>query len=301
MKFVLEKPKLLALVGFLMFYSLPSQAATINVACPGQSLQAAVDGAQPGDTIQVSGTCTENIVVRNEKQRLAISGFATINGPDASLPTINVRGKGILIQGLVITGGKSGVHVNRGSNAVIHSNTIDSSDYGIQLDQQSFAVVTNNTISGNVYGVFVDESSTVRVGYNLETDTSASPNNIISNSVGIVIKGNSNAKIAGNTISGNSLLGIAIVEQSHAVIGGNNIGNNGFNGIEANLNSSADLAAPALAGGPSFLSTVNNSNAGNNGSFGVACGNGGYVRGLIGSLSGIDGPKTVSAPCQDLL
>ncbi len=239
MKFV-PKPGLLALVGYFMFCSLPLEAATHTVACPGQSLQAKLDDpiVIPGDTIQVSGTCSENVLVRNEKQRITIQGTGvspTISGPDASLPTINVRGKGILIQGFSITGGSSGIHVNRGSNAVINGNTIDSSAFGIQVDQQSFAVITNNTISGNVNGIFVDESSTVRVGYNLDTDTSASPNSITTNNYGIVVKGNSNAKIAGNTISGNSVNGITILEQSHAVIGGNNIGNNGGNGIEVNL------------------------------------------------------------------
>ena len=304
MKFVLEKPKLLALVGFLMFYSLPSQAATINVACPGQSLQAAVDVAQPGDTIQVSGACTENVLVRNEKQRLAIQGIGfipNILGPDANLPTINVRGKGILIQGLVVTGGKSGIHVNRGANAVIDGNAIIETTYGILVDQQSFAVITNNTISDNTVGIYVDESSTIRVGYNLDTDTSAGPNNITTNDLGILVKGNSNAKIAGNTISGNGTDGTYIAEQSHAVIGGNNIGNNGDNGIEIDLNSSADVATSVYSRGPSFLSTVNNSNAGNNGGRGVVCVAGGYVRGLIGSLNGASGQIFVGAPCQNLL
>ncbi len=56
-----------------------------------------------------------------------------------------------------------------------------------------------------------------------------------------------------------------------------------------------------LGGGPSFLSTINNSNAGNNGNFGVACAIGGYVSGLIGSLSGGIAPKAIDAPCQDFL
>ena len=101
-----------------------SHAATINVACPGASLQAAVDSGQPGDIIEVTGTCSENVLVRNEKQRLTLDGggTATINGPSSSSPTLNVRGKGILIQGFTITGGSDGVDVNRGSNAVINNN-----------------------------------------------------------------------------------------------------------------------------------------------------------------------------------
>jgi parallel beta-helix repeat protein len=300
MMFVLEKPKLLALVGFLMFYSLPSQAATINVACPGQSLQTALEGAQPGDTIQVSGTCTENVLVRNEKQRIAIQGTGvnpTINGPDTSQPTINVRGKGIVIQGFIIGGGRSGIHVNRGSNAVIDGNDIDSSLFGIQVDQQSFAVITGNTITGNSVGIHVDESSTVRVGYNLATDISASPNTITQNNYGIWIDGNSNAKIAGNTISGSANEGILLRQQAHAIIAGNNIGNNNT-GIRIEQKSSVDLSDTFA--GPLFLDSPNNSNAGNNFFVGLICNpNGGYASGPLGSLTGNSAQKSITSPCMD--
>jgi parallel beta-helix repeat protein len=306
MKRVLN-PGLAALVGCLMLYGLPSEAATVSVNCPGQSLQATVDAAEPGDVIQVSGTCNENILITNEKQRISIQGAAggEVHGPSNSLPTINVRGKGILIQGLDITGGRSGIHVNRGSNAVIDDNEINSNESGIRVDQESFAVIINNNINGNTFGILVDESSTVRVGYNLDTDTSASPNVVTGNGTGIRIQGSSNAKIAGNRFSSNTGSGVVVLEQSYANIGGNNIGNNGVSGIDVRRNSSVDLAN--AVGGPSFLGTLNNSNAGINGfvlpqsSFGVSCQQGGYVAGFIGTLSGFSGAKSIIAPCQDLL
>ena len=299
-----------ALVGYLLFSVLPLQAATIFVNCPGQSLQPAVDAAQPGDEIRVSGTCNENILVRNEKQRVTIRGGlfgGEVHGPDTSLPTITIRGKGISINALTITGGKSGVHVNRGSNAVIDGNGITTDLFlggaGIQVDQQSFAVITNSTISGYDFGVFVDGSSTVRIGYNQDTDLVASPNTITGNGVAILIQGSSDATIAGNTISSNNE-GIFVRQQSHAIISGNNIGNNSFDAIRVVLNSGVDLASGRILG-PSFLDTVNNSNAGDNGvvsAFGVSCAfGGGYVSGHIGTLSGVSGVKNIVAPCQDLL
>lgn len=39
------------------------EAAVTSVTCPGDSLQAAVTAAGPGDTITVTGTCTEAVVV----------------------------------------------------------------------------------------------------------------------------------------------------------------------------------------------------------------------------------------------
>lgn len=54
--------------------------------------------AMSGQTILVSGTCNENILIRNEKQRITIDGAgggigtrATINGGTGS-PVFNVRG-----------------------------------------------------------------------------------------------------------------------------------------------------------------------------------------------------------------
>ncbi|HTN69941.1 MAG TPA: hypothetical protein VMO00_02520 [Methylomirabilota bacterium] len=81
-------------------------ATIFNVNCSVQTLQAAVDSAQPGDTINVTSVCNENVLVRNEKQRILLDGgnVATINGLDFSSPTFNVRGVTINSAGS-ITGG----------------------------------------------------------------------------------------------------------------------------------------------------------------------------------------------------
>src|SRR5512132_2828980 len=78
----------------------PVYGATVPVICPTGSLQNAINNAQPGDVIQVSGTCNENILIRNEKQRITIDGggTATINAPGSASPALNIRGKGVLLQ-----------------------------------------------------------------------------------------------------------------------------------------------------------------------------------------------------------
>ena len=73
-------------------------AGTLTVNCPVDSLQAAVDLALPGDTIQVTGTCTESVLIRNEQMRIALDGqnVATIS-PASGYAAFTVRGKGITI------------------------------------------------------------------------------------------------------------------------------------------------------------------------------------------------------------
>jgi len=136
------------LVGFLLLAG--RVEAQVNVNCPGDSLQAAITAAAPGTTINVSGTCNENILIQNDRVRVFIFGPATIDGPDASKATFDVRGKAILIQNLTITGGRDGIHVHRSANAVISGNTIDSTgNNGINVSELGFAVIINNTIQNN--------------------------------------------------------------------------------------------------------------------------------------------------------
>ncbi len=70
--------------------------------------------------------------------------------------------------------------VNRGSNAVINNNIVQNTGgNGVVVDELAFAVLTNNTIQNNPgAGVFVSENSTARIGFNSDSETTASPNTI---------------------------------------------------------------------------------------------------------------------------
>ena len=286
----------LVFVLFLYLLSPLAQAATIPVSCPGASLQAAVNLAAPGDSISVSGTCNENILVRNEKQRIAIDGggTATINGPSSATPTINVRGKGITIQGLNITGGSNGIEVNRGSNAVINNNIVHATGgAGVVVYELAFAVITNNTIQDNPEdGIMISESSASRIGFNNETDIVASANTIQSNNGrGISLFNNSSARIVGNTISGNAATGILVRGDSHADIAGNQINGNGGDGITVIDNSSVSLGETA----GSTIFDLPNSTSLKNAGFGFSCSRGCVASGVLGTLNG-----TIAATTFDL-
>ena len=304
----MNQPKLKSIIfvaGLALFLSPITEAATINVACPGPSLQAAVDSATAGDIIQVTGICSQNILIRNEKQRITIDGGggvngvggATVSGPSASSPVFNVRGKGILIQGLIITGGSRGVHVNRGSNAVINNNEIHTTpNDGILVNQLAFAVITNNNIHNNAtHGIRVTETSIARIGFNQGTDTAASPNTIQSNGGRGIHISHSNARIVGNTISGNADDGIQVFKLSQADIAGNTINGNGGDGIVVGQNSGVNLGNDTVV---DFFDDPNSTTV-NNAGFGLRCFIGAYADGVLGTLNGGSGATSFGASCID--
>lgn len=276
-------------------------AGILSINCPTASLQDAVQAALPGDTISISGICNENPIIRNEKQRILLDGGGSgvLNGANSALPALNVRGKGIAIQGLTITGGSDGIHVNRGSNAVVNNNTIQNTHgNGVVIDELTFAVITNNLIQNNPgAGVFVTEASTARIGFNSDADTSAAANTIQSNSLGgIVISNRSSARIVGNTISANAGAGVSVSHDSQADIASNTVNGNSGDGIHVMDNSAVQIGEET---GSSIFESANGGSS--NTGVGIRCIDGGVVSGRQGSLVGNAGVSLFDANCVSSL
>src|SRR4030095_15991045 len=117
----------LALTSIFFIFSAPARAAVINVNCPADNLQTALDNAQPGDTLSITVTCNGSFLVRNDKVRVFIDGnnfAATING-GATGTALDIRGKAISVTKITVTGGNNAIVVQRGSNAVIDDVTVE--------------------------------------------------------------------------------------------------------------------------------------------------------------------------------
>lgn len=269
------------------------------VNCPTDSLQTAINLAPAGTTILVSGTCSENILIRNEKQRLTIDGQGTavVSAPSTASPAFNVRGKGILIARLTITGGGVGVHINRGSNAVLQNNVIqNSTSVGVIVEQLSFAVLTGNTIQNHPdAGIFVGENATARLGFNADSDVAASANTIQANGIGIAVARGGSARIVGNIIQNNLDDGVQISRDSHVDLASNDISGNVGDGIEVAQNAVVQLGEDS---GTGIFETANASGNANTG-FGLRCRSGGMVDGRRGSLTGGLGNSSFDASCVD--
>ncbi len=288
-----------AMLGsFLMVAS--SGAATFQLVCGQQrTITEALRRLPPGDTLFVSGACNENVLIPEQVVNITLDGqgTATINGPDASSPTINVRGNGITIRNFAsITGGETGIIVTRGGTATIDRNIIQNTgNNGIIVSLSSSARIINNTIQGNpANGILISEGSSARIGFVMTDDTEASPNVIQKNGEnGIIVTGTSNARIVGNTISGNTENGILVNRVSHGDVSSNTIDSNGGDGVFVLRNSGVNLGEDTGSG---ILDSPNTTNV-NNAGFGIRCVINSYGDGRIGTLNGASGAVSFAANC----
>jgi len=293
-----------SLISFAaLFWMLSSvgEAATIQVDCSSASLQAAIDKAKPGDTLVVSGTCKENLVIHEEVARITLDGQgkATIDGPDAGKRTIEVRGRGITIKGFTVTGGSSGINVTVGGQAVIDGNTVQgAAGSGILVTRTSHSWIVNNTVQNNGrHGIVIGGSSYAFVGLLSPSDKTASPNIVQNNGRnGIALAYSSAARIVGNTIRNNKRAGISVSRASQADISNNTIDGNGRNGIMIQ-NSNVRLARRR----GSRVTQLPNSTTSKNSGAGLWCSGNSSVNGRLGSLKGEEEVKDIDPSCVDSL
>ena len=289
------------------FFALSAPAWAVNVNCPADSLQSALDNANPGDTIVVSGTCTGNFLVRNDKVRVFIQSTGLVNavcvGPTATIDggasgtALDIRGKGISVTCMIITGGNNngGIVVQRGSNAVLDQNIVQNvNGVGITVALSASGVITNNEIKNNALaGIQVIENSSARIGWNNSISGSAGPNDIHNNGFGIWLLGASSASIVGNTIHNNLLEGIVVSRGAQADVSNNAIDGNGGSGIWVSGNSAVSLTnTTGIFSGPGNTTTTNNHD------FGMRCSAGGNVKGSIGTLNGVIGQTSIDSSCH---
>jgi parallel beta-helix repeat protein len=289
--------------GLLWLLTSPAQAATVKLTCSAKdTIGNAVKKLKPGDTLLVSGTCNENLEIPFEASRITLDGQgkATISGPDSSTPTITIRGRGITIKGFSITGGREGIQVPGGGEALIDGNTIQGvGRFGIQVNRQSSAVIVNNTVRNNTgNGISIGGSSYVLVGIRTGLDKTTSPNTIENNGgAGITVGRSSSARIVGNTIRNNKGHGVLITRASQADVSNSTIEGNAGNGIDLSQNSAVSLGVGTGTG----IFDLANTTASNNGGVGIRCSKNSSVDGRTGTLNGNNGAKDFDNSCVDSL
>ena len=275
-------------------------------------------GLNRGDTLQVRGTCNANLTIQEGVNDITLEGQegASFIGPDSDRDVIRVEGRGIIIKGLNISGGRDGIHVHRGGVSHrygeygIEKNVIHNvGRHGVAVHANSSARILNNTISNAKWGIYVFENSSMRIGvlYLQETPDPEGSNLIKLNSEGGIRVGRSStAHIVGATIQQNGGNGVHVRKGSHAELYNNTIEDNLGNGIQVNnstigahfneINGNGGDAVRIRKNGHATLGDNTTTN-GTNGGYAVNCKIGGAVDGNVAGLTGAQGQLHITDGC----
>ncbi|MCD4811279.1 right-handed parallel beta-helix repeat-containing protein [bacterium] len=187
------------------------------------SIQAAVDAASEGDTIEVrSGTYVENVDVR---KRLTLRGEGVVAVQAANLNdhVFDVTSNWVNISGVNAYGatasGNAGIYVGSGiAHSSISNCAASNNYYGIYLDRSNNNILVGNTANDNNYGIYLYYSSN-----NTLTDNNVS----LKNGYGIRLSQSNNNALT-NNIANDCWYGIQVSYSSNNMLNNNMCSNNTY-------------------------------------------------------------------------
>lgn len=147
--------------------------ATHTVDCnAGETIQNKIGEAQPGDTIMITGTCNEAVVVNKDDITLDGGGSAVIDGAGVDLWAVDVTGRQkVTIQGLTVQNGhEAGIMITESSAVWMQDVTVrnsrrhkdyDGGGFGIFIGHSSSVVLTGAIVADDNadHGIMVWQSS----------------------------------------------------------------------------------------------------------------------------------------------
>ena len=209
--------------AMFVFVSVGCASATTIYVGPGDSIQDAVDGANPDDMIIVrDGTYTENVDVTVDNLTIrSENGSATciVQAADPNDHVFEVTADYVNISGFTVKGanggGKAGLYLSKAHYCNISSNVASNNWYGISLSYSSNNIIENNNANSNKFhGIHLTQSS----------NNIIKSNNMNSNSqYGNHLWFSSNNIIENNNANSNVFCGIYLSHSSSNVIKNNNI------------------------------------------------------------------------------
>ena len=142
------------------------------VDCSSGTIAAVMSDAQPGDTIRITGTCNETVVVDKDGITLDGGESAVIDGAAADAAVILVKGhRNVTIKGLTVRNGLIGIHADGGAAVGLENVTARNNNRGadgrdgdgirITASVASFAASIRST-NNDGDGIDVFHASSVR-------------------------------------------------------------------------------------------------------------------------------------------
>jgi hypothetical protein len=264
-----------AVVAFLLLVAIwvaspLAQAANVTVNCDKkEKIHKAVKlladtNPQGPNTVHVSGTCRENILIQSMDRLTLITknGASITDRSNGSLAVVDIEdSRSVTVQGFTINGGGAGLNCGSASVCYLKGNTIqDGAGTGVGVGGSSCAflesnVIQNNGASGSTVsdGSQMFSSNDVFQGNPAEgVDVrsayfSASNSSFLNNAVG-VRAGASTVQLSGGMITGSGEDGMILRGNSSAGFFGPTITGNGGNGVHLEDGSFAGFIAADITG-----------------------------------------------------
>ena len=246
------------MIGCLTLVSPPSAVANTHLVHPGDSIQAAVDAASPGDTIMVrAGTYRESVKIQTDGLTLQAKGRVTLkplkygDGQcylpghvagfcvvpvdfDASVGTYTRRVRDVAITGFRIVGFDDGVFGFGTENLnVSHVVAIDNQDYGVASFDGIGTRFTRNATSGS-------RDAGIYVGDSVDANAAVANNRSWNNALGILVRHSHKVVLSHNEVWGNCL-GVFLLSDIEA-------GGSGYITVQHNRVSANNNVCPNFEG-----------------------------------------------------
>ena len=269
--------QVLCSIALVLLASQVSPAWAKKVKCDkGESLQEAIDEASEGDEIKVKGTCNESIVFDSTRHLITLTGKpgASIVSPDPSQAAISILGaRNIIVTGLTLTGGVTGVGIVNGS-ARLSNNSISASGIGVWILNNARGVLQDNIISDAATGIDLLSSASAFIS-----------NTTLQNigNIGLAARLGSAFRAFRLTVNGSTSRGVDVSENSSGTISRLNISLDSVGvGIEVRSGGSLEVNNATLNNATVFsadgLATLRGATLDGGGAIGPAIGlNGGSV------------------------
>ncbi|WP_033324405.1 right-handed parallel beta-helix repeat-containing protein [Streptomyces yerevanensis] len=201
----------------------PSTAAhTTHVVRPGESIQRAVDAAEPGDTVLLHrGTYRESVEVSTPGLTLRGMGGGTVIRPAAKraanscaeggngicvVGTKNRNVKDVTIAALKVTGfAKNGIYSTATDRLTVRNVTaVKNGVWGVAQEASVRGVFRWNTARDNGdAGLFLANTITAEEGATNARGTVVEHNRLEGNRIGVTVRRLRNLSVAGNDVTGN--------------------------------------------------------------------------------------------------
>ncbi len=143
------------LAVFLALVPISETGAAENIyVSPGESIQDAVDGAFPGDTVLIkAGKYNESVQINQDNLTIISDSKnpydTAITGEDTKSNIFKVVASNVTISGFSLTDSKCGIYLNRAQNCIINNNNISGNNIGICLFKSDNNTLSDNLVSSN--------------------------------------------------------------------------------------------------------------------------------------------------------